>query len=152
MKNLNRPQKWLIGWICLIFITSCFVVPFETWIHFIQGLSSSNAFKQWFNRFWIGDWFFIVKGWHMTEYAVLTSLSTVALRKGRIGGAAGSIWIAFGLAAVFAASDEWHQTFVPGRDGCLRDVLIDIGGAFLAALGWSIGMWRQQRTVAKSAS
>jgi len=104
-------------------------------------LSDSNAFKQWFNHFWIGNWFFVVKGWHMTEYAVLTSLATFALRKAQIGGAAGSIWIAFALASVFAASDEWHQTFVPGRDGCLRDVLIDIGGAFLAALGWSIRLW-----------
>jgi len=34
---------------------------------------------------------------------------------------------------LFALSDEWHQTFVPGREGTLRDVGFDtIGGLF----GW----------------
>lgn len=38
------------------------------------------------------------------------------------------------FAVLFAASDEWHQTFVPGRDGCVRDVVIDASGASVAAL------------------
>lgn len=33
-----------------------------------------------------------------------------------------------------AASDEFHQFFVPGRGSQLRDVLIDCSGAFLAVL------------------
>ena len=141
MKTPNRPQRLLIGWLCLIFITSCFVVPFDTFIRFVQDLSSSLAFKQWFDRLWVGDWFFVVKGWHMTEYAVLVSLAIAVLRRRGIGGRVGSPWLAFAFAAVFAATDEWHQTFVPGRDGCVRDVLIDTGGALLAALGWSARLW-----------
>ncbi|MGI6279076.1 MAG: VanZ family protein [Acutalibacteraceae bacterium] len=32
----------------------------------------------------------------------------------------------------YSVSDEYHQTFVPGRSGELRDVLIDSGGVLLA--------------------
>ena len=32
------------------------------------------------------------------------------------------------LSAAAAGLDEWHQTFVPGRNGTLRDVLIDAIG------------------------
>lgn len=32
----------------------------------------------------------------------------------------------------YAAVDEWHQTFVPGRVGHPQDVLIDMVGAILA--------------------
>lgn len=137
MQKPSPPQRLLIGWLGLIFFTSCFVVPFDAFIRFMQGLSGSLAFQQWFDWFWVGDWFFVVKGWHMTEYAVLVSLAVVALRRGNIGSRVSRIWLAFAFAVAFAASDEWHQTFVPGRDGCVRDVLIDTGGALLAALCWS---------------
>ncbi len=37
-----------------------------------------------------------------------------------------------------ACIDEWHQRFLPGRVGCLRDVLIDTAGAvFLNVLFWT---------------
>ena len=145
MKKPDRSQRILIGWLCLIFITSCFVVPFDTFIRFMQDVSGNLAFKRWFDRFWVGDWFFVVKGWHMTEYTILVSLAIVALRRGNIGSRLSSIWLAFGFSVLFAASDEWHQTFVPGRDGNVRDVFIDTGGALLAALCWSAQLWRVNR-------
>lgn len=36
---------------------------------------------------------------------------------------------AFVLCLVWALLDEWHQSFVPGRDASLRDVLADAVGA-----------------------
>jgi VanZ family protein len=36
--------------------------------------------------------------------------------------------------ALFAASDEFHQTFVKSRTPSVRDVLLDIGGALLGLL------------------
>ena len=42
-----------------------------------------------------------------------------------------AIGVAFCL--VFAASDEWHQTFVPDRGGTITDVLIDSVGVLVAA-------------------
>jgi VanZ family protein len=41
--------------------------------------------------------------------------------------------------AAYAASDEFHQSFVPSRTASLRDVTIDLCGATLAVLlYWSI--------------
>lgn len=41
-------------------------------------------------------------------------------------------WQLLGLtmlgSGVYAALDEWHQSFVPGRDGALQDVLLDFVG------------------------
>ncbi len=38
---------------------------------------------------------------------------------------------ALGFSALYAASDEFHQTFVPGRCGTPTDVLIDSAGAIV---------------------
>jgi len=38
------------------------------------------------------------------------------------------------LSCIYAVTDEYHQTFVNGRSGELRDVLIDTGGALLGTL------------------
>lgn len=41
-------------------------------------------------------------------------------------------WISILMCFLFAAGDEWHQTFVPGRSGELFDVCLDTFGAILA--------------------
>jgi len=51
-------------------------------------------------------------------------------------------WGSFGLAAVYALSDEYHQTFVPGRNGRLSDVLFDSAGACAAML---LDWWLERR-------
>jgi VanZ family protein len=64
---------------------------------------------------------------HITEYAVLTALLFRALQTHR----ARKAHVLLGAALVsilFACADEWHQTFVPGRQGSLRDVGIDALG------------------------
>lgn len=38
----------------------------------------------------------------------------------------------------FAAGDEWHQSFVPGRDASLYDVMADAAGIAAAALTYPI--------------
>ncbi|MCR4674650.1 MAG: VanZ family protein [Lachnospiraceae bacterium] len=40
-------------------------------------------------------------------------------------------WI---LAVVYASSDEFHQLFVPGRSGQIRDVCIDAAGALVGVV------------------
>lgn len=40
-------------------------------------------------------------------------------------------FISFVITAIYAGTDEFHQTFVPGRAGRLTDVLIDSSGALL---------------------
>ncbi len=47
------------------------------------------------------------------------------------------IIIAFAVAVIFACTDEFHQTLVPGRTGQALDVLIDSAGAALGILFYS---------------
>jgi len=75
---------------------------------------------------------------HVTEYAILALLLYRALRRSR--GIDARQWChccacgAFVIALLYAASDEWHQSFVPSRDGTLHDVIIDGAGAALGLL------------------
>lgn len=75
--------------------------------------------------------FFERKAAHMFLYFVLALLLWAALSfliAGKpLRGAAAAV-----LCTVLAGLDEFHQTFVPGRSGQLRDVLIDLAGASLA--------------------
>ena len=41
---------------------------------------------------------------------------------------------AAGTGILYAASDEFHQLFVPGRSGQITDVLIDSGGLLAGIL------------------
>lgn len=86
------------------------------------------------------------KGAHMVSFGILALLALAALGSGwprldrRHHGLA-----AFIFAVCYAASDEWHQRFVPTRDGKLTDVLIDAAGAALALL--VAQAWRRRRLV-----
>ena len=72
--------------------------------------------------------FLIRKGAHMGVFFVLTGLLFLGFRKLWTDRKACMTW-AMGLCGVLAALDEFHQLFVPGRDGKLSDVLIDTCGA-----------------------
>ena len=64
---------------------------------------------------------------HLIEYSVLGALLIRALIHLAAGtGKVKLILISIAIAAAFALSDEWHQTFVPGRNGCLMDAINDI--------------------------
>ena len=74
----------------------------------------------------------IRKGAHMAEYAVLFLLLRRALR---LSGARRPGLDALALCAGYAATDEWHQSFVAGRGPSPLDVLIDTTGA---AIAWGL--------------
>lgn len=88
--------------------------------------------------------FVVRKGAHLTEYAVLAVLLWWGIRGGRTGWpkrVAGPAWL---VATGFAFTDEFHQMFVPGRQGSLWDVLIDsVGAAGGLFLLWWLGRWRK---------
>lgn len=46
------------------------------------------------------------------------------------------------VAALYGLSDEFHQSFVPGRDASIEDVLVDLAGISCALALWSI-RWRR---------
>ncbi|MFH0985160.1 MAG: VanZ family protein [Candidatus Omnitrophota bacterium] len=72
---------------------------------------------------------------HFFEYTVLGGLwlRALLLSSSRVAGFKASI-LAWALTALFALSDEWHQTFVSGRSGELDDVLFDVCCAVLGIL------------------
>jgi len=70
---------------------------------------------------------------HVMEYAILAALLWRALRTGvrwqtRMLRLFIAVWF---VCAVFAASDEFHQSFVPSRTASPIDVMIDIFGALI---------------------
>ncbi len=77
---------------------------------------------------------------HLSEYAVLGLLLLRALKQSRPAiGQAKAVGVALLIAAAYASTDEYHQTFVPGRTPAVHDVLIDTTGAFLALAAVSVG-------------
>jgi VanZ family protein len=81
---------------------------------------------------------------HGGAYFVLGLLALRALAKG-LGGpfTAPEILGAIVLSVLYGVSDEWHQSFVPGRDSSARDVLSDSVGALAA--GASLVLLRRTR-------
>lgn len=69
---------------------------------------------------------------HMAEYGVLAVLLSMTLRQEGVALARARV-VAILLAITYAATDEWHQTFVEGRVGSPIDVGIDSVGAILGA-------------------
>jgi len=68
----------------------------------------------------LGTWDLVLRKLaHFCEYAILGALLLRARDRTELAVAAG---------VVYAATDELHQHFVPGRHAALRDVAIDAAG------------------------
>jgi len=86
---------------------------------------------------------------HLSEFAVLAMLMWRAIRHATPNPPHGWRWSQAALALLFvtlyAASDEFHQTFVPGRTGQVSDVFIDASGAAIGlGLLWLAGKLRKR--------
>jgi VanZ family protein len=83
----------------------------------------------------LGGWLDLIvkKGAHFLFYAVL-GLGFLRGIRGDGPIARGTLMLAVLLTVVYAAGDEYHQTFVPGREGKWQDVAIDAAGASIALL------------------
>ena len=67
---------------------------------------------------------------HFVEYgifAVTLIIGITQLFKTRLG--SGEVVFVLAVALIYAASDEFHQTFIPNRDGSFRDWISDTLGA-----------------------
>lgn len=92
------------------------------------GMEASGPSAEWAHHL-------LRKAAHFTEYAILGTLCAWALPRGS------QRWLmAWACATGYAATDEIHQAFVPGRGPAVTDVLIDSLGAaaasFVAARVW----------------
>ncbi len=94
------------------------------------------------------------KGGHLIGYVILSVLLLRALSGGRI---AGVTWRTALLAilgsTLYGLSDEFHQSFVPGRSPDAFDVMADAaGGCIGAALGWALKIVAGWRRIGPSSS
>lgn len=134
MRVSRFVSNWMpaIIWMILIFLgstdvlsaeqTSRFLVPFLRWLDpQISWVAIATIHTV------------IRKLGHVTEYAVLAVLLWRALRSKswRLSLLFFATWIA---CALFAASDEFHQSFVPSRTPAVHDVMIDVCGAFVGLM------------------
>jgi VanZ family protein len=75
--------------------------------------------------------FAIFKILHMIEYGLLYFLFFRAFYKTSQLYLTQQFILSFLLALFYAITDEFHQLFVPTREGKIRDIIIDMGGIIL---------------------
>jgi VanZ family protein len=87
----------------------------------------------------------VKKGGHMLGYALLALAFLHWRRPLWQAGvpALKTLALAWGLAVLYSATDEFHQSFVPGRGPSLVDVLIDAIGAALGLAAYFA--WQRKR-------
>ena len=71
--------------------------------------------------------FYIRKLAHITEYLILGFLMFNLLKQYSVT----NIYYAIGLSILYSCTDEFHQLFISGRSGNIRDVLIDSIGILI---------------------
>jgi VanZ family protein len=90
--------------------------------------------------------FMLKKSGHVLEYGLLALLTLRAWR-GSLGQEGDNqlrpAALAIIVCALYAASDELHQLFVPTRHGVVRDVVIDLAGVMAAV---ALAEWRRRRS------
>ena len=91
---------------------------------------------------------------HVTEYAILAILWARALfQSGPWRGALGRarlFWI-LGFVVLYAASDEWHQSWSSQRTGSVLDVLLDGAGGAGGLVLWSLSRrWDKQKKLSRA--
>jgi VanZ family protein len=136
---------WLpvLVWMIFIFIgstdlmsaehTSRFIGPFLRW--FAPDITEATV---------ASIQLVVRKCGHLTEYAVLAGFLYRALRQRRERVMQAAI-VAFLIAAIYAALDEFHQSFVASRTGSPMDVLIDCAGA-LVGLATFLNVTRSRKS------
>lgn len=100
------------------------VVAYAALIFYLSSKTGHQLPRWWFMRY--------DKVLHACEYGGLGFLLTNALGARRW-------WLAALVALLFGVTDEFHQTFVPGRQGNdLGDLTADAVGATLGALSFVV--------------
>ncbi|ERI91701.1 VanZ-like protein [Clostridiales bacterium oral taxon 876 str. F0540] len=132
MKRKNIKWLLVVVWMIVIFVFSSMngdssdeKSKFVIYIFNLLGLNLDGIFGT------LAD-FIVRKCAHFTEYFILYMLLYNALRENFNFKKA----LLFSIIGVFlyASSDEFHQSFVPGRGPSFRDVCIDTSGGLLASV------------------
>lgn len=141
-------------WACLIWTfstasfttqhTSRYIVPFLRWLFPHLEWETLLAIHQ-----------IIRKCAHVFEYFVFSLLILRGLRAGKKESHLGWALAAIAIVAAYAALDEFHQSFVPGRGASAWDVLLDTSAGAAAQLVAALVMYwsnvRRERRAATAA-
>jgi VanZ family protein len=155
----GAPRKsWLADWwpvllwaaVISIFSTSAFtdsntgrfIIPVLHW--FLPGAPMQTLMR---------IHHYIRKCAHFTEYFIFSLLILRAIRHGRSDARLAWALLAIAIVAGYAALDEFHQSFVPGRTPAVGDVLIDTSGGTAAQIvAGLVLLWGQVRHKRRVAS
>ena len=91
------------------------------------------------------EWLTIDKLYHFIEYTILGGLLTRAFVNAKPSVVPSQlVWVTAALLSIlYGASDEWHQTFVPGRLATVADWVADVLGSIAGALSVHLYYRRQ---------
>ena len=118
-----RSRPWLLWLPALAVMAGIFVLSHQAGLHVTENVDVERPLR--------------VSG-HLLAYAALAGLLLLALaRLGRPR--PGQALLAWTLAVAYGLTDEFHQSFVPDRNGRLDDVLVDaVGAALGVVIGWIV--------------
>lgn len=116
---MTKMSRWApaIAWMALIFVLSAqsqLPTPEQRWVDFLLEKSA-----------------------HFFEFAVLAFLLLRTVGPAQLG-CRRAFAAALLIASLYALTDEFHQSYVPGRDADWLDVVFDWAGAFVGA---SVGLY-----------
>jgi len=111
-------KKTFLNWILVVF-----------WLALIFFLSSQPNLKTNLGY----DWW-LRKAAHMVEFGILCFLLFRALVVSHEFSIKSALIISIIFSMLYAASDEYHQTFILGRSGNIQDWGIDGAGIILAGI------------------
>lgn len=130
---MKKFWKWtfLILWMIVIFVfsnqpgdVSDKQSKLVIYVFNLLGLNLNSLLGEFSN-------FIVRKGAHFTEYFILYILTNNVLKDDFKMDKA--LFLSVIVVFLYACSDEFHQSFVPGRGPAFRDVLIDTSGGIMAA-------------------
>lgn len=137
-------------WMAIIFYKSAESYQEQSLRPFLSGWFQDSSFPPWLPHLeftydqQLVSWrdpqglveFFIRKAGHVMEYAILSLLWSYTLLR-KAASISTTLYTSSLISLLYAASDEWHQTYVPGRTGHAIDIAVDAIGIALAA-SWVI--------------
>jgi VanZ family protein len=109
-----------------------FWLPVLIWAGIIFWLSSIPDLES-----GLKEDFLLRKIAHILEYAILTFLLFRAIAQEKINFVK-TLILGIIIAFFYSVSDEYHQTFIQGRQGSLKDIGIDGIGILITGLVWYI--------------
>lgn len=139
MNKNGKPLSSLVNWARPLIRYDLPVLAYALLIFWLSSQAYLSERRPWVSTF--PDWFY-----HGVEYAILALLLLRATwSSGRLHNLILASVCSWLICVVYAASDEWHQSFVPGREADPSDLLADTIGAAAALFLISLYLLKRKK-------